>query len=143
MQFAFAANNMNSVPFRITGVLTDFADSEGIARLGLNSLVLEFQVKDNLFGLFKSAPREVHIPFSDLAEAVFKRGIFRGVLTVRARRLSAMASVPGLKESELRLGCRRRHWEAAAQLASGLNMRIIAHDLNQMAEGGRPPSPCP
>jgi hypothetical protein len=34
---------MNSVPFRITGVLTDFADSEGIARLGPNGLVLSFK----------------------------------------------------------------------------------------------------
>ena len=134
---------MNSLPFKITGVLTDFADSEGIARIEGEALVLEFQIIDNMFGLLKSAPREVTIPFADLAEVVFRRGVFSGVLTLRARRLTTLASVPGIKESELQLRCKRRDRATAAEFASRLSLRILEHDLREMAGSNRPPAALP
>ena len=134
---------MNSLPFRVAGVMTDFADAEGIARLAPEGLLLEFQVKDNVIGLLKSAPREVCIPFAELAEVVFKRGILSGALILRARRLTTLASVPGIKENELRLKCKRRYREAARDLASLLNMRILAHDLHEMTGPTSLPTPPP
>ncbi len=134
---------MTSLPFKITGVLTDFADSEGIARLDSDGLVLEFQIKDNVLGLLKSAPREVRIPFGDLAEASFKRGFFSGAIRLRARRLTILASIPGSNASELILTCKRRDRPVAQDLASRLSMRILEHDLREMADSSRPPLPRP
>jgi len=129
---------MNTLPFKIPGVLTDFADSEGIARIEGEALVLEFQVKDNVFGVLKSAPQEVAIPFAELAEAVFRKRFFTGVLTLRARRLATLATVPGIKENELQLRCKRRDLATAAEFASRLSMKILEHDLKEMAAATSP-----
>jgi len=121
-----------SVPFKVDAVFTSFADMNGIARVVENALALEFQVKDNLFGIIKSAPREVHVAFTDLEEVTFKRGWFRGVLVVRARRMSALAEIPGHDGAEIRLSFSRRHRDAAQDLASQVSMRMVTQDLQRM-----------
>ncbi len=123
-----------SVPFSVDAVLTSFADMEGIARVEENALALEFQVKDNIFGIIKSQPREVRIPFAELAEVTFRRGWFRGVLVVRARRMSVLADVPGTEGAEIRLRCQRRYRDAAQELASQVSMRMVSQDLQRMVE---------
>jgi hypothetical protein len=128
---------MDSLPFTIEGVMTSLADMEGIARLEESGLVLEFMVKDNVLGLLKTQPREVCIPFADLAEVTFKRGWFKGVLALRARRMSAIADIPGNDEGQLRLQCRRRYREAGQEFASSLSLRLIAQDLTTMVDQTR------
>jgi len=121
-----------SVPFSVDGVMTSFADLNGIARVEESGLVLEFQVKDNVFGILKTQPREIRIPFLELAEITARRGWFGSVLVVRTRTLSALADVPGSDGAEIRLRCRRRHRDAAQELASQASMRMVTRDLQRM-----------
>jgi hypothetical protein len=77
----------------------------------------------------KSKPKEVRIALDELEEAVFKHWLCIGMLKLRARRLDAFSQVPGSEGSELRLRCRREHWELAQELASRLNLRTVEHQL--------------
>jgi len=106
---------MTSLPFTIPGVYSSLAELEGIARLDEGGFVLEFSVKDAFAGILKSQPKEILIAFPDLAEATFKRGLFNGKFTIRTRRISVIAEVPGGSAGELRLHCRRKHWGVAAE----------------------------
>ncbi len=123
--------------------MTSFADMEGIARVEENALALEFQVKDNIFGIIKSQPREVRIPFAELAEVTFRRGWFRGVLIVRARRMSVLADVPGTEGAEIRLRCQRRYRDAAQELASQVSMRMVEDTSHVVYPLSNPPPPVP
>jgi hypothetical protein len=136
-----------SVPFSVNAVYTSFADMDGIARVEENGLILEFQVKDNVFGILKTQPKEVRIPFANLAEVTARRGWFGSILVVRARTISALAEIPGHDGAEIRLRCRRRHRDAAQELASQAHMRMVTRDLQRIvAETDRaiyPPSAAP
>src|SRR5262249_31372999 len=106
---------MTSLPFRIRGVYTGFVDVEGIARLENQELCLEFRMSVPTH--LKTSPREIRIPLDELEEAVFKNRLCLGFLVLRARRLVAFHDVPGNNAGELRLRCRREHWETAKELA--------------------------
>jgi hypothetical protein len=118
---------MNSLPFKIRGVFTGLVDVAGIARLENQELCLEFRMA--VFTRIKTNPKEIRIPLDELEEAVFKNRFCLGFLVLRARRLDSFKDVPGNATGELRLRCRREHWEMARELASRLSMKTTEHQL--------------
>ena len=121
---------MTCLPFRIRGVYTGFVDVEGIARLENQELCLEFRM--SVFTHLKTSVKEVRIPLDELEEAVFKNRLCLGFLVLRARRLDSFKDVPGNATGELRLRCRREHWETAKELASRLSMKTVEHQLRAL-----------
>src|SRR6476646_10609139 len=79
-----------------------------------------------------TTPKEIRIPLDELEEAVFKNRLCLGFLVLRARRLDSFKDVPGNAIGELRLRCRREHWETARELASRLSMRTTEHQLRAL-----------
>jgi len=121
---------MTSLPFKIRGAFTGIVDVEGIARLENQTLCLEFRMA--VFTHLKTNPKEIRIPLEELEEAVFKNRFCLGFLVLRARRLDSFKDVPGNATGELRLRCRREHWETARELASRLSMRTTEHQLRAL-----------
>jgi hypothetical protein len=121
---------MTSLPFKIRGVFTGLVDVEGIARLENQSLCLEFRMA--VLTRLKTNPKELRIPLEELEEAVFKNRFCLGFLVLRARRLASFKDVPGNATGELRLRCRREHWETARELASRLSMRTTKEELRAL-----------
>jgi hypothetical protein len=121
---------MTSLPFKIRGVFTGLVDVEGIARLENEELCLEFRMA--VLTRLKTNPKELRIPLEELEEAVFKNRFCLGFLVLRARRLASFKDVPGNATGELRLRCRREHWETARELASRLNMRTTKEELRAL-----------
>jgi hypothetical protein len=121
---------MTSLPFKIRGVFTGLVDVEGIARLENQELCLEFRMA--VFTRLKTPPKEIRIPLADLEEAVFKNRFCLGYLVLRARRINSFKDVPGNATGELRLRCRREHWETARELASRLRMKTTEHELRAL-----------
>jgi hypothetical protein len=124
--------DMNTLPFTVRGVLTDLVDLVGIVRLEEHELCLEFRTEHPLSKFFQSNAREIHIPLADLEEVGFKTRFCIGFLTLRARRMTAFNPVPGNHGGELRLRCRREHWDTARELASRLNMHTVRQELNAL-----------
>src|SRR5215471_16777854 len=121
---------MTSLPFKIRGVFTGLVDVEGIARLENQELCLEFRMA--VLTRLKTNPKEIRIPVEELEEAVFKNRFCLGFLVLRARRLDSFKDVPGNATGELRLRCRREHWETARELASRLSMKTTEHQLRAL-----------
>ena len=121
---------MTSLPFKIRGVYTGFVDVEGIARLENQELCLDFRM--SVLTHLKTNPKELRIPLDELEEAVFKNRLCLGFLVLRARRLDSFKDVPGNATGELRLRCRREHWETARELASRLSMKTTEHQLRAL-----------
>jgi hypothetical protein len=121
---------MTSLPFKIRGVFNGLVDVEGIARLENQELCLEFRMA--VFTRLKTPPKEIRIPLDELEEAVFKNRFCLGYLVLRARRINSFKDVPGNATGELRLRCRREHWETARELASRLSMKTTEHELRAL-----------
>lgn len=124
---------MESMPFRIPGVAPlDLADVEGHAWLDGKILVLEFQTVDGVFGVLKSAVREVRLTADDLESVRHKRGWFHDSVVITARRLASLASIPGAKGLVIRLRCKHRDREAAASLSLALRLSITDRNLENV-----------
>lgn len=134
---------MNSLPFFIRGVYTGFVDLEGIARIEGQVLVLEFRTRHVLARLVRSQPKEVRVPLAELEEVAFRRRFLMGYLCLRARRMSSFNAVPGSDGAELRLRCRRAHWQAARELASNLDLGVVTQNLKAMVDAHTPPDALP
>jgi hypothetical protein len=125
---------MITLPFKISGLYASLAELHGIGRLEEGSLILEFSLKDAFVGILKSRPREIRISLVELKEVALKRRLFWSVFIIRARRMRVIAEFPGSKGDELRLRFRRRDWDTARELATEVNLHIMAEQLKQLTE---------
>jgi len=95
-----------------------------VIRFEKDVLILEFQTKDGLFGLLKSALQEIRLGLHDLAGLDFDRGRINSHLRLRVHRMSSLTGLPGCKPDEAKLKIGRKHREAAGQLVSQVQLRL-------------------
>lgn len=110
---------MASVPFTI-GVYGGFAECNGLLRPDGDCLVLEYQVQDNFLGLIRGKAKSVRIPLADLEAVEFKGQWFGRSLTIQARSLLTLATVPGARQGRAELIIARPDWPAAERLVAGV-----------------------
>jgi hypothetical protein len=123
-----------TMPVEFPEVYHGFAEAKGLVRSNPAGLVLEYEVKDAMFGLVKSDVKSLHIPLEELAEVHLTKGWFRTHLTLRAKRLQTLADLPGSNSAEITLKLARKDRSLAEQLVSFLNLRICEHDLKRMSD---------
>jgi hypothetical protein len=103
--------------------------SDGIARVHENELVLEFEVRDGVFGLLKLGVKEISVPFTDIESVSFETGLFNDDLIVATKTLSSTSGIPGARRGVITLcvsrGDRKRAREAESLLAFGLARRDL------------------
>ncbi len=123
---------MSSIPFSIPDVMEGFAETEGLARLEKEALILEFQTKDSIIGLIKSAVKEVRISFSEIESIKFEKKIFKTQLIVNARSMSTFSNVPGNKQGVVTLRFRKKNKDEAEHFASSLDLQLSEYKLKQL-----------
>ena len=64
----------------------------GLLRLNADDLILEFEIKDNVFGVLKSGAKDVRIRFGDIESIDLRVGRFSTALVIRTSTLSALAN---------------------------------------------------
>lgn len=128
---------MRSVPFRLDDAYGGLAEGRGLARLEGDVLVLEFQLKDSLFGAIKSQVKTLRLAPDDLESIRLRKGWFRRRLLVEARRLEALADLPGVDGTRVALKIARADADAAADLASTLTLHLSERVLRRLEEEAR------
>jgi hypothetical protein len=128
---------MDAVPFSIESVY-GLARVSGLIRFQEDSLFLEFQSKDAVFGVVKSGLKEIRLPLADVPDVEFQRGWIESHLRLRVRRMALLSDLPGAEPGEAVLKVARRHRDAASELASRVllrlsEMRLEAADPTQRA----------
>jgi hypothetical protein len=124
---------MESLPFKIE-VYDGLAETEGMARIDGDALLLEFRTRDAILGVVRSDLQEIVIPLSDLASAEYKKGFFGAKLILRGRKLKVLDPVPGSKAGEVGLGIARKYRETAEEFALALAIRITEHGIRRLDE---------
>lgn len=120
------------LPFFIDDVYSGFARSEGILTLHDDTLEIEYQTKDTVFGVVKSKPKSLHIPLKEILTFEYKRNLFVSRMKVGLRKLGLMGDFPKSEQNELVLKIKRKDKEMAKRLASTARLRISEIRLEQM-----------
>jgi hypothetical protein len=123
-----------SLPFDLPGVYQGLAEGRGMLRAHRDGLILEFQVKDSIFGMLTSDVKEVTLPIEEIASLELRKGWIRTRITIRTTSLKTLSAVIGSQGAEITLRVSRKHRALAEELASMLNLRLCALDLKKMEE---------
>ena len=123
---------MESLPFRLPEVFEGIVHSEGVLRSEADALILEFQMKDGLFGVIKSDVRKVAIPFYRIEDVVLRSNPFRTDLYIRINSVEGVADIPGYREGRVRLRIPRRYKRDARVMAHEASARVSQSKLDKL-----------
>jgi hypothetical protein len=126
---------MESLTFSLPDAYGGMADTNGIARVEGDELVLEFS--STVLGVYQGGVREVRIPIEGLESAETKKRFFRFLLEIRARSMRSFEGVPGVKAGSLKLQVGRNDKLAAEHLANAIATSIAKHHLRRIDEAIR------
>ncbi|MBW4601962.1 MAG: hypothetical protein KME29_20890 [Calothrix sp. FI2-JRJ7] len=121
-----------SLPFSIPGAYQGFATVNGIALINATELTLEFEVKDNLFGLLKSVIHKVQIPIYELCEVNLNTNWFSTKLIIQTRSMETISQIPENSAGKIKLAIARQHREIAQQFVSILKLNMAETKLNSL-----------
>jgi hypothetical protein len=125
------------VTFQTDKAYGGFAEVQGQMRYEGDALVLEFQVKDSLFGALKSGVKELVLPLATLEDLSFKKGWFRHRMTIRTRSMADLSDLPGADGSILVVKIAKSDADAARDLASHVLLLLSEDRLRRLEEEAR------
>jgi serine/threonine protein kinase len=94
-------------------------DAPGLLRLEGENLLLEVDA-----GITKSKYRDIEIPLQEIESLRLNRKWFKGVLTVRGRRLRSLSHVPGHQEGRVEFEVAGEDYAAAELFVASMNERL-------------------
>lgn len=112
-----------------------FGASDGIVRVYDTELVLEFEAKDGLMGLFKLGVKQIAIPFDEIESVSFRAGLFENVLTIATKTLSSTSGVPGSRRGIIQLHVSRADRMRAKEAESMLSFGLAQRDMRGLIAG--------
>jgi len=126
-------SNSLRLPFEIPDIDYGLRKADGLLRIDKSMLVLEYRIKDGLFGVLKSDIEEVRIPLRDLDSVEFKKKLFSGRFTIYGRSMQALEEVPGEQGTMVELKVKRRNRKTAQRLASQVQLQLSELRLDEMS----------
>lgn len=127
---------MQPIPFRITNIDHGIREADGLLRLEDEKLVLEYQLKDSIMGVFKSDVEIMRIPIEKLSDASLKKRLFTTKLMLQASSMTFFDEVPGSNHGRLELKIKRRDRKAAENLASRITLLLSEARLRNLDTDG-------
>lgn len=125
--------NEYAIPFTCPDA-NDFVEVHGLLRYDADGLHLEFQSKDAVFGVFKSALKTVHVPPSQLRDLRYRKSWFRHFLILQSRDMRTIDRVPGATSGEVRLKIRKEDVPQAKSLAIHISSAAAEARLKRLVE---------
>lgn len=116
--------NQISVPFKNTDNGTGLMEHIGQITCHRDRLVIEFEKKDAILGLYQTAIETVEVPLELVLSLELKRGWFFTKLTLAARKIKAIEELPGRDGRDWTVTIRKKDRQAAADLVSVANMQL-------------------
>lgn len=116
--------NQISVPFKNTDNGTGLMEHIGQITFYRNRLVIEFEKKDAIMGLYHTAIETVEVPLEMVLSLELKKGWFFTKLTLAARQIKAIEDLPGRDGRDWTVKIRKKDRDAAADLVSAANMQL-------------------
>lgn len=122
------------VPVTLGDLYGGFAKATGLLILDGENLILEYQIKDELFGALKGKPRSFRIPLNVLDSVEYKKNLFGTKLMIRVLRLRDLEGIPNSEKGEVKLKISRKDRLQAEAFVSQINYRLSEMRLDEMGE---------
>ncbi|RMG20957.1 MAG: hypothetical protein D6730_19080 [Bacteroidetes bacterium] len=122
------------LPFTLSEVYGGFAEANGLMYVQGDQLLVEVMVKDAIFGVVKSKPKRIAIPFRDIISIDYKRNMFVSRMLLRVGNITYLSEIPGDNKGEIKFKIRRKDKEMAQNLVSHINLRISEIRLDELDE---------
>ncbi len=114
----------NHCPFYIGDVHGGFSAAYGIAKFDGDALMLEFEIRDEVFGAIKSGPTKVNIDAADIMSVRFSQGMFSGSLRVCTSGVSIASPIPNSKQGVFTLKIAKADYELARDLTQAIDTSL-------------------
>jgi len=124
--------NKISIPFRIKDIYEGLAESDGVVSLTEDSLIIELQTKDAIFGVLKSALKTITLPMKEIADVELKRSLFGDTLIIRAVSMRSLLQVPKNKHGEVILSVQKKHRELVDSFVAEAKLGIAEARLRDV-----------
>ncbi|MBE9100516.1 hypothetical protein [Vacuolonema iberomarrocanum] len=121
-----------SVPFKITDVYEGFAETDGIILFTGDSIKLQFQTKDAIFGAIKSSVKEIILPLQAIQDMNLRKGLWRHNLIIRMSDLKLLEEIPKQKAGEMKLKIRKRDADLVSSLVSNVKLEMANLSLKYL-----------
>lgn len=120
---------MELVPFVIE-LYSGLGRVDGRLRVDEGVLMIEYQAKDDVFGLIKGRPRRIRITMNDLQDVRYVRRRFRkSLLTLELSDVKLAHQIPGNNMGRLELVIDKDYRDAAQRAATRLQRFLSEHRL--------------
>ncbi|MEM7374913.1 MAG: hypothetical protein AAF587_40345 [Bacteroidota bacterium] len=120
--------------FKTEDAYNGLAAVQGILRLEKQTIILEYQVKDNIIGMIKSKPKDLRIPYEELEEVSYKVNWFVSNFRLHVSSMRILGEFPAGKDGVIKLRINRKQKESAKQLASHINLTLSEYRLKMMGD---------
>ncbi len=107
---------MDTVPFKMHDPDAMLTETEGLMQVYEDGLLLQLETRDAFIGHFKRT-RGIHIPLDEISSVDFRKRWYGTSLVIQVRNIEVLQEVPGSKLGRIRLKFKRRHRDAAENLA--------------------------
>lgn len=120
---------MKVVPFTIE-IYGGLGRVDGRLRVDLDSLILDYQAKDEVFGVIKGRPRQVRITMKDLQDVEFvRRRLRKSLIVVELSDLHLAQRIPGAKLGRIELSIAKEFRDDAQRATQRLQRYLSEHRL--------------
>lgn len=120
------------LPIKQSDVYGGLAEITGLLRKQESMLVLEYQVRDDVFGMFNSKIKTLELPFSQIESLEVKKKWFSAKFEIYLNRLPDIKKPLHLKENCLSFSINKKDVEKARSLCSNLLIIISEKKLADM-----------
>ncbi len=131
------------VPFTIVEVYAGFAKATGSMRFTGNAIVLEFEVKDDVFGYVRSGLKTATIPLSEIISFQLVSGWlgWTNNIEIMTDQLRTLQDVPRSEQGRAELQVAKRDLPLARRLVDTVRraMGMESSDATVPSDSGRPP----
>jgi hypothetical protein len=119
---------LDPVPFTMENEAhMGLSETQGLLSSDGRNLVIEFRVADTVFGLMKTAPKEILIPLADIQSIRFEKkylGITASIV-LRVRNMQVLQALPDAKLGKVTLKVSRRERPAAEEFCLAVHEVIV------------------
>jgi len=126
-----------SVPVTLDSSWGGLASNSGLLRLEGDTLVLEFETKDDVLKVLKSGVKRFAVPLTEVEACRWHRGWFGGKIELSVRRMNVLDGIAGAGQGRVTLGVSRNDRDRAFGLVTNVEL-AMAHRMVRAAEESGP-----
>ena len=127
-----------SVPVRLEDSWAGFASNSGLLRLEGESLVLDFETRDELLNMLKSGVKRLALPLKEIETCRWVPGWFGGKIELSLRDMRLLEGIAGASQGRLKLTVARRDRDLAFGLVTNIDLALANRIITAAEDSGCP-----